>query len=316
MNQDESVKKKLKLAILGARGIGKVQARIFHSLGVEIHSILGSSMATARQTSDELFALLGVRPKAFDSLAALLEEPIDAVAVCTPPHLHFDQLIRILDRGLPAFCEKPLFWDPSFSKQQVNDRLTQLKTHPNRRLFMNAPNALFLDAVKDRFTADETSALQFSFYTNGSYTGVGIGMDLFTHGLSILYRIFGLQKSSDFSWETGDDHYKCSFKYGHCYIRFDFREDPRGDKLFSLRLNDRTFTRIQEGMGASYALYFEDSATHEKIKVEDPFIQSIQAFIRYVEAGAAVREDRFEEAEMIMRLMSENLILDKGNENH
>jgi predicted dehydrogenase len=304
-----NAKQPIKIAILGARGIGKVHARLFHSLGAEVYAILGSSPDTASLTAQDLLASFGFKPKAFNNLQTLLSEPINAVGICTPPRLHYQQMVAALDKNLPVFCEKPLFWNDHFSVNDVKDKLAELGAHPNRRIFMNAPNALFLDAMHGRFDPSTIDSLKFSFYTNGNYSGVGIGMDLYTHGLSILYKIFGTQNASDFKFETTTGTFSCWFNYGNCAVEFDFRENPKGPKHFSLTLNERVFTRIQEGNASTYKLYFHDSATGEKIAVQDPFIQSIQTFIDYCSKGAPVKRDQFEEAQMIMGIMAEHLIL-------
>lgn len=301
--------KPVKLAILGARGIGKVHARIFHALGSDVYGILGSTAESVEKTADDLFSSFGFRPGAFHNLETLLSEPINAVCICTPPRLHFEQILAAFNKGLPVFCEKPLFWNEQLTANEVLEKTEQLRAHPQRRLFMNAPNALFLDALTDRFNSAHINTLKFSFYTNGTYKGIGIGMDLFTHGLSILYRIFGSQETSGFSWSATDATYSCRFTYGSCTVEFDFRQDPKGPKLFALSLNERIFTRIQEGAGATYNLYFHDSATDEKIKVEDPFNQSIQTFIDYCMQGSPVKKDNFEEAALIMKIMAKHLIL-------
>lgn len=46
--------------------------------------------------------------KCVSSLAALLEEPLDAVVIATPSALHAEQTLAALERGLPVFCQKPL----------------------------------------------------------------------------------------------------------------------------------------------------------------------------------------------------------------
>lgn len=300
----------IKIAILGARGIGRVHARIFDSLGAEVSAILGTSIKTAKETADDLFASYGFKPRAYANLEELLLEPIDAICICTPPNLHFDQIIAAFNKGLPVFCEKPLFWDNTFSVEKVFLKLEQLKEHPKRRLFMNASNALFLDAIMDKIgEANKITSLKFSFYTNGNHNGIEIGIDLFTHGLSILYKIFGIQKLVSFIWEATDNLFTCQFKYGNCSVDFDFRQNPKGVKLFSVEIDGRIFTRFQEGNDSTYKVYLMDSKTNEKIKVEDPFNQSIQNFLNYCIPGSSIPCDRFEEAEAIMKTMSENLIL-------
>jgi predicted dehydrogenase len=42
---------------------------------------------------------------------ALLGEELDAVLVCTPPDLHREPTLAVLDRGLPVYLEKPIAHD-------------------------------------------------------------------------------------------------------------------------------------------------------------------------------------------------------------
>lgn len=302
--------KKLKIGILGARGIGKVHARIFHSQGTIVHAILGTNSKSASDTALDISNSYGFKPLSFHKIEDLLNEPIDAVVICTPPHLHYEQILTVFNKGLPVFCEKPLFWEKNNSIKDVYSKLKTLKTHPNRRFFLNAPSALFLDEIRDRIGAtNNISSVKFSFYTNGQYKGIDIGEDILTHGISIIYKLFGFQQLSAFIWNITEKKYSCSFKYGTCKVEFDFREDPTGSKFFALDVDGRVFKRIQEGFGATYNIYFHDSATDEKIKVNDPFEQSIKTFIEYCKKGAPIDADQFEEAEVIMSLMAECLIM-------
>ncbi|MBV9597729.1 MAG: Gfo/Idh/MocA family oxidoreductase [Chloroflexi bacterium] len=42
----------------------------------------------------------------FDEVCRM--DDVDVVDICTPPHLHFEQILRVLDAGKHAICEKPL----------------------------------------------------------------------------------------------------------------------------------------------------------------------------------------------------------------
>ena len=75
----------MKIAILGASGIGKFHARTFDRLNVEINSILSSSIVKGEATSQDLKDSLGLNVDYYDDLEMLLNESKpDAVAICTP----------------------------------------------------------------------------------------------------------------------------------------------------------------------------------------------------------------------------------------
>ena len=102
----------MKIAILGASGIGKFHARNFDKLNVEINSILSTSKVTGKATSQDLKDSLGLTVDYYDNLELLLNKSKpEAVVICTPNELHYEQILKVLDKKIPIFCEKPLFWN-------------------------------------------------------------------------------------------------------------------------------------------------------------------------------------------------------------
>ena len=65
--------RKLRVAILGARGIGKIHARTFHKLGAEVCSILSSTESTGTDTAQELKSLFNINAEPFTDLNQLLK---------------------------------------------------------------------------------------------------------------------------------------------------------------------------------------------------------------------------------------------------
>ncbi len=62
--------------------------------------------------------------RAYDSLAALLEDPrVDAVFLCSPNHVHKEQVLLCAAAGKPALCEKPL----SASVEECRDMVDTCK---------------------------------------------------------------------------------------------------------------------------------------------------------------------------------------------
>ena len=57
----------MKIAILGASGIGKFHARTFDKLNVEINSILSSSKVKGKANSQDLKDSLGLKVDYYDS---------------------------------------------------------------------------------------------------------------------------------------------------------------------------------------------------------------------------------------------------------
>jgi len=95
----------LRVALVGCGGIGAVHARSWGQ-------VAGARLTAACDADVERAAALGV--PAFTDLAALLDAvEVDAVDVCTPPHLHAPLAGAALAHGLAVLCEKPLARDPA-----------------------------------------------------------------------------------------------------------------------------------------------------------------------------------------------------------
>ncbi len=125
--------KKLKIAIIGASGIGKNHAKWFTKHGCQVTSFLGSSPATVQQTTALLEEKFGVRAQGFWELDELLMQPLDAVCVASPPALHYKHVKACLSANLSVLCEKPLVYDGKLSSQKMNDQANELVQLADRR---------------------------------------------------------------------------------------------------------------------------------------------------------------------------------------
>lgn len=87
-------------AIVGTGFIGRVHAHALRALGVEVTAVCG-------RTAEGAAAFGEGRP--YSDLEELLStEPVDVLHVCTPNHVHAEQALAALERGLHVVCEKPL----------------------------------------------------------------------------------------------------------------------------------------------------------------------------------------------------------------
>jgi len=103
----------MKIAILGASGIGKSHARWFSLHGCDLVSILGSSDESAAHSGAALRDEFGFAGATYSDLGALLQETSpDAVCISTPSTLHFVQALQCLEAGVHVLCEKPLVYAP------------------------------------------------------------------------------------------------------------------------------------------------------------------------------------------------------------
>jgi predicted dehydrogenase len=97
--------KKIKVAIFGTGFMGRVHTEAIRRLGnVEIVAIAGSSNDRARKFADEVSI-----ERFTGNYRDLLTDPsIDAVHICSPNSLHFEQAMNSMAAGKHILCEKPL----------------------------------------------------------------------------------------------------------------------------------------------------------------------------------------------------------------
>ena len=96
----------VRLALIGCGQIGRLHAqRLAADPRAQIVACADPNLAAARAVRDDLARDAAV----FDDLDALVDRTTPAAAiVCTPTHLHFEQVQALRARGLPVLCEKPL----------------------------------------------------------------------------------------------------------------------------------------------------------------------------------------------------------------
>ena len=117
----------MKIAILGASGIGRSHARWFARQNNEIVAILGSSDESAAQTGVLLHEEFGFSGLTYSNLTALLHETQpEAVCVATPSTLHFLQALECLEAGAHVLCEKPLVYAPNRKLRENLDGAKEL----------------------------------------------------------------------------------------------------------------------------------------------------------------------------------------------
>ena len=101
----------MRAAIVGTGFIGRVHAAALRSVGVEVAAVCG-------RTSEGAAAFGEGRP--YTDLDELLAtESVDVLHVCTPNHLHAEQALAALERGLHVVCEKPLAVSTTESARMV-----------------------------------------------------------------------------------------------------------------------------------------------------------------------------------------------------
>jgi len=273
---------RLKIAILGARGIGRFHFREFIRAGTEVTAILGSSRETTEKTAGDLYSEFGLRPKAYFELDALLEaERPDAVSICTPPGVHYDQAKRCLGAGLHVLCEKPFVLHPSRNTSDGAIELITLALQQRRIITVNTQWPSVLRYVPP--LVDISTVKNFFMYTQPGVRGVGMLWDHLPHANSMLIKLIPgghaeriqllvhSPEEMDVSFEYCTRDSLCAAGY-----QFKFKVDRPRDVRFSI--NGVGFERrIEEP-------YQQKLVTGKtEIDIEDPLKTSIEMFIGAIE---------------------------------
>ncbi len=114
--------RKIKMGLIGCGWYGMVDAKAaLKAGGVEFIAVCDVDSEHLSQSAAELEKLQGQRPRTFKLYEDLLQTPgLEAVVIATPPHWHALQFLAALDRGLDAYCEKPLSYDIREGRAMVN----------------------------------------------------------------------------------------------------------------------------------------------------------------------------------------------------
>ncbi len=117
---------RLRVAVVGG-GIGTHHIKAYKSLPemYDLAAICDIDRGKAQQVATE-----NAIPRVTTELAKLCRmDDLDVIDICTPPHLHFEQIQQVLAAGKHAICEKPLV-----SSLKEVDELIAAEARSGRRM--------------------------------------------------------------------------------------------------------------------------------------------------------------------------------------
>lgn len=179
-----------RVGLIGARrarqGLGPFVARDLHALGAKVACVLGSSAESAARAALELRDL-GVDASAWHDVGAMLAaEPLDALAILSPPETHEAYLRAALGAGLHVLCEKPFVWGgagPAATAAELVEAFAAQKL----RLVENCQWPCTLQAFGELFPGVLDAPLErFEMRLSPSSAGERMLVDSFSHPLSLL----------------------------------------------------------------------------------------------------------------------------------
>lgn len=192
----------LKVAVIGARGIGRHHAKWYALCGCEVVAFVGANEARLGETAKMLHQLFGFNGRAYTDCAEMLRtERPDAVSVCTPHNLHYEHTMLALSCGAHVMCEKPIVWDERLSHDELLSLARKMSEEAKTRkllLAVNTQYAALAECLREFFTEAHGA-----WKTPNSFemcmeaksigrdeTGLGLWMDLSAHPISVLLHLF------------------------------------------------------------------------------------------------------------------------------
>lgn len=270
----------LKIAILGARGIGKYHAKEFTHAGCKIISILGKTESSAKQTSQNLKEEFGIEAKPYFSIDELLKRSkIDAVSICTPPETHQDFIKKCLEKRLHVFCEKPLIINEQKKVYENTKELLRLAKKNKRILTVNTQWA----AVLGKFGLS-SRVRSLAIYMEPKETGKEMLSGHLPHFNSILVKLFPNGNITNiYFMKKGREEIILRFEYivnqrEKVDVEYSFKHNPHRPGNIEFVFNGQKFYRE---VGTGYKQSFKSNG--RKIEIENPFKISILKFIKSVE---------------------------------
>lgn len=193
---------KLKVAIVGATGIGKHHGKWYATEGCDVVAFVGSTPQSVARTREAMAQVFGFQGRGYVELHEMLaEQQPDAVSVCTPHRLHREHTLACLAAGAHVLCEKPLVWDVDKSPPEMLADGGSMISAAQQAQRILALNTQYVAAVKPYLALYEkhcgarhsVERLEFRMESKGGVSGPNeydeIWIDLASHPLSLMLRL-------------------------------------------------------------------------------------------------------------------------------
>ena len=298
---------KIRVAILGASGIGKFHAREFVKAGAEVVAILGASQESALQTSQTLREKFKVEARPYSNLDDLLKnEEVDAVSVCTPSSFHFENSIECLNSGVNVFSEKPVVQNSDFDNAKFAKELIEVAKNKGLIFTVNTQWPAIIPYLNPYVDLNDVST--FSMLMQPRDFGKDILLDQVPHMNSVLLHLIPNGEIENISFKNpskGDIEVFFDFvdKEKICKVNYKFKYKESGTRDWSIEINGHSFNRVVDD---NYNQSLVSS--NEQIQIPDPLSISIQKFV-----GALSKSDEvlISSREIIRNIEIQDIIVKK-----
>lgn len=289
--------RRLKVAIIGATGIGKHHGKWYAMEGCEVAAFVGSSAESTARTRESMVQVFGFQGRAYTNVVDMLEaERPDAVSVCSPHNLHHGHTLACLRAGAHVLCEKPLLWDGTRSAVGILADARSMVAAATESARVLAVNTQYVAAVAPYFCLYEArrgllnriTALDFRMESKGGVGGPNtyddIWIDLASHPLSIMLRFLPdavLVRDTARCIISRDEvsaRFDMQGPYGaRCAVRIDLRNVYEGAMARTFGANG--FLAELSGGNDDKGVYRTFiSASGERVRCEDLVHTSVRCF--------------------------------------
>ncbi|HUH97701.1 MAG TPA: Gfo/Idh/MocA family oxidoreductase [Anaerolineales bacterium] len=103
--------RKLNVGLMGLGFIGRVHVNAYHAIPLCFPSAAVAANMSAllrSQAGSDEFLQTALFNTVTTSTEDFFKAPLDLVDICTPNHLHEQEALAAIERGIPVYCEKPL----------------------------------------------------------------------------------------------------------------------------------------------------------------------------------------------------------------
>jgi predicted dehydrogenase len=203
----------LKVAVIGASGIGQHHARWHHLSGSEVVAFVGTSQATCEETALRLRDYFGFSGRFYTDLADMLQkEKPDIVDVCSPFQHHRAHVEATLNAGCHVICEKPLCWDITKSADDIvadGEAVVVAVEATSSLLVMSAQYPASIPIYRNFYIQeqgqwDDVASVYMEMEVKGRKgpkCGEDIWIDLASHPLSLA---MGFLPGYEMDWKTAE----------------------------------------------------------------------------------------------------------------
>ena len=245
----------LKVAVIGASGIGQHHARWHHLSGSQVVAFAGTSEESRAKTRSLLQADFGFDGRAYTDVAHMLKAEQPAVVdVSSPPHLHKDHAIMALQSGCHVVCEKPLCWDEDKSLDAIladGQAVVNAADQAGKSLAMSAQYSAAIPIYRQLYARvrgawDRVESLEMVMESKGRRGPKAreeIWIDLASHPLSL---VFGFLPDGEIDWASascaiGERENRARFDVlmpkGRCAVQFVLRDRDDGVPIRQFGVN-------------------------------------------------------------------------------